>query len=207
VLTTAMTKRTMLRGMAALAAAMVFDRPLLAWGAMPTVEEVLYDKDVPVLGNPQGDVSIVEYFDYQCPYCKRAYPDVTRVVEEDGNVRLIMKDWPIFGDASIYAARLALAARYQGKYADAHHVLMTTDGKLTQTRIEQVLSGHEIDLARARQDAEKEEINGILRRNEMQARAFRLRGTPAFIIGTVIFPGAIDADSMKRAIDQARAEN
>lgn len=78
---------------------------------VPTVAEVLYDKEIPVLGNPNGNVTIVEYFDYQCPYCKKGHGELMRVVKNDGNVRLVMKDWIIFGDTSAYAARLVLAAK------------------------------------------------------------------------------------------------
>jgi protein-disulfide isomerase len=78
-------------------------------------ESVLRDPDIPILGNPRGDITIVEYFDYRCPYCKKVNPDLQKVVRDDGQVRLVFKDWPIFGDVSIYAARLALAAQYQNK--------------------------------------------------------------------------------------------
>jgi len=80
-------------------------------------DSVLRDPEIPSLGNPKGDLTIVEYFDYQCPYCKKVVPELAQLAKEDGNIRLVMKDWPIFGDVSVSAAKLALAAKYQNKYA------------------------------------------------------------------------------------------
>jgi protein-disulfide isomerase len=91
-------------------------------------ESILRDPDIPVLGNQKGDITIVEYFDYRFPYCKKVNPELQKVVSDDGHVRLVFKDWPIFGDVSIYAARLALAAKYQNKYAEAHEALIAVKG-------------------------------------------------------------------------------
>jgi protein-disulfide isomerase len=85
-----------------------------------TEDIVLRDPDIPVLGNPDGDITVVEYFDYGCPPCKTMAPDLARIVRNDGHIRLIFKDWPILGGASVHAAKLVLAAKYQGKFAEAH---------------------------------------------------------------------------------------
>src|SRR5271154_6608477 len=85
---------------------------------------VLRDPDVPVTGNINGDITIVEYFDYQCPYCRKLEPELRQVVQDDGKVRLALKDWPILGPVSVVAARMALASRYQDKFIKAHEVLM-----------------------------------------------------------------------------------
>lgn len=176
-----------------------------AQGAL-TREQVLFDPEVPVLGNPQGDVTLVEYFDYQCPYCKRAHPDVMRVVAEDGNVRLVMKDWPIFGEPSVYAARLALAAVAQGKHETAFDALMKTEGRLDNAKIHAVLKsvGLNPQGLQASYDTNAPKIDGIISRNSMQARALGLPGTPAFIIGAQLFPGYMDAAQIRRAIEDAR---
>ncbi len=87
-------------------------------------ESVLRDPDVPSIGNPKGDITIVEYFDYQCPYCKKVAPELVKLAREDGKLRIVMKDWPIFGGASQYAARMVLAAKYQDKYHEAHAALI-----------------------------------------------------------------------------------
>src|ERR1700729_1752972 len=98
-------------------------------------ESVLRDPDIPSMGNPKGDVTIVEYFDYQCPYCKKTVPEFAQLAEEDDNLRLVLKDWPISGDASVTAAKLVLASQYQNKYAEAHAILIGATSKLTETSI------------------------------------------------------------------------
>src|SRR5664279_6339367 len=85
---------------------------------------VLRDPDIPVAGNAEGDITIVEYFDYQCPYCRKVEPELRQVVQDDGKVRLVLKDWPILGPVSVTAARMALASTFQDKYAAAHDALI-----------------------------------------------------------------------------------
>ena len=172
-----------------------------------TRDSVLRDPDVPVLGNPKGDVTIVEYFDYQCPYCKKAHPVVLQVAKEDGNVRLVFKDWPIFGDVSKYAARMALAAKFQGKYEQAHAALLNAKSKLSEASVGELLSGAGVDVARAASDLQvhQKEIDAVLARNNAQAESFGFQGTPAFIIGTFRVPGVLDAAGFKQAVKDARS--
>ncbi len=168
---------------------------------------VLFDANVPAQGNVKGDVTIVEYFDYQCPYCKKVNPELMKVVREDGHVRLVFKDWPIFGDASVQAARLVLATKYQQKYAEAHDALISLTGKLTENAVERALvaAGVDLDRAKADLDSNHETIDAVLARNNEQALAFGFQGTPAFIIGHFRVPGALDAGAFKEAIAAARA--
>jgi protein-disulfide isomerase len=170
-------------------------------------ERVQHDPEIPVLGNPQGDLTIVEYFDYQCPYCKKVAPELQNVVRDDGRIRLVLKDWPIFGDASVYAARLALAAKYQDRYREAHDALMAARQKLTEASVQETLSRAGIDVARASRDlaAHPDAIDALLARNHAQALAFGFQGTPAFIIGHFRVPGMLDAAMFKRAVEDARA--
>lgn len=170
-------------------------------------ESVLGDPEIPALGNPKGDLTIVEYFDYQCPYCKKVSPELQRVVREDGKVRLVLKEWPVFGGVSIYAARLALAAKYQNKYGEAHDALMGLHQKLTEENVRTALSEAGIDTQRALDDlaAHAAAIDALLARNHTQALALDFRGTPAFIIGQFRVPGALDAAGFKLAIRDARA--
>src|SRR3979409_386021 len=100
---------------------------------------VLRDPDIPVTGNADGDITIVEYFDYQCPYCRKLEPELRQVVQDDGKVRLVLKDWPILGPVSVAAARMALATRYQDKFVAAHDALMGTASRLTEPRIRELL--------------------------------------------------------------------
>lgn len=172
-----------------------------------TREAVLRDADNPVLGNPDGDVTIVEYFDYQCPYCRKVAPVLAQVMREDGKLRVVLKDWPILGAPSRYAARLVLAAKYQGKYQAAYEALIGRAGRLTEAGADEALAAAGVDLARAKADldANKDRIDALLRRNDLQAQAFGFRGTPAFIVGTFRVPQALTAEQFKQAIADARA--
>jgi len=172
-----------------------------------TREAVLRDADNPVLGNPDGDVTIVEYFDYQCPYCRKVAPVLAQVMREDPKLRVVLKDWPILGAPSRYAARLVLAARFQGKYQAAHEALIGRAGRLTEAGTDEALAAAGVDLARAKADLEanKDRIDALLRRNDLQAQAFGFRGTPAFIVGTFRVPQALTAEQFKQAIADARA--
>lgn len=167
---------------------------------------VLRDPQIPVFGNARGDITIVEYFDYRCPYCKKVNPDLVSVVHDDGHVRLVFKDWPIFGGISVDAARLALATKYQNRLAEAHQALISAKEGLSEDIIDRLLAGAGIDVIRAKQDliAHQKEIDAILSRNDQQARAFGFQGTPAFIIGHFRVPGALDAAMFKSAIADAR---
>jgi protein-disulfide isomerase len=169
-------------------------------------DAVLHDPDIPDLGNPQADMTIVEYFDYQCPYCKKAAPDLAQVAREDGKVRIVLKDWPIFGPASAYAAKMALASKFQNKYEAAHDALIAAKAKLTEAAIDDLLTKAGVDVARATADraAHAQEIDALLARNDAQARAFGFRGTPGFIIGTFRVPGSLNAAGFNRAIADAR---
>ena len=113
---------------------------------------VLRDPEIPVAGNADGDVTIVEYFDYNCPYCRKLEPELQQVVFDDGKVRLIWKDWPILGPVSVIASKMALASKYQGKYVKAHEALMGVSSKLTESRIKELLSGAGIDIDRLNRD-------------------------------------------------------
>jgi protein-disulfide isomerase len=171
-----------------------------------TESAVLRDPDVPVAGNVDGDITIVAYFDYNCPYCRKVEPELRQVVQDDGKVKLVYKDWPVLGPVSIAAARLALATKYQDKYLAAHDALMGTASKLTEPRIRELLAGAGIDLDRATRDLETnaKAIDAILARNNDQATAFGFRGTPAFIIGKFRVPGALTMAQFDQAIADAR---
>lgn len=169
-------------------------------------DAVLRDPENPVLSNPQGDITIVEYFDYQCPYCKKISPVLDQVVNEDKKVRLVFKDWPILGEPSGYAARLVLAAKYQNKYEAAHRALMAKVGRLTEAVIDETLTKAGVDVAKAKADlaANQAAIDGLLKRNNEQAEEFGFRGTPAFVVGTFRVHGALTAEQFKLAIADAR---
>jgi protein-disulfide isomerase len=167
---------------------------------------VLRDPDLPVAGNPDGDVTIVEYFDFNCPYCRKLEPELRQVVQDDGKVRLVLKDWPILGPVSVVAARMALAAKYQDKYVVAHDALFAVSSKLTEPRIRELLAAAGIDVDRATRDLEinGKAIDAILARTNEQASAFGFRGTPSFIVGKFRVPGALTMAEFDQVIADAR---
>jgi protein-disulfide isomerase len=167
---------------------------------------VLRDPDIPVAGNAGGNISIVEYFDYQCPYCRKVEPELRQVVHEDGKVRLVWKDWPILGPMSVTAARMAQASKYQDKFIEAHDALIAINSKLTETKIREALSGGGVDIDRLDRDLVSNEsaINATLARNNDQATAFEFRGTPAFIVGKFRVPGVLTLAQFTQVIADAR---
>jgi protein-disulfide isomerase len=171
-----------------------------------TESAVLRDPEIPAAGNAEGDVTIVEYFDYNCPYCRKVEPELRQVVQDDGKVKLVYKDWPVLGPVSVAAARLALATKYQDKYVAAHDALMGTASKLTEPRIRELLSNAGIDVDRAAKDLETnaKAIDAILARNNDQATAFGFKGTPSFIVGKFRVPGALTMAQFDQAIADAR---
>ncbi len=169
---------------------------------------VLRDPDIPVAGNAGGDITIVEYFDYQCPYCRKVEPELRQVVQDDGKVRLVLKDWPILGPVSVMAARMALASRYQDKFIQAHDAMIGVNSKLTEPRIRELLAGAGIDVDRLDRDlaSNAKAIEAILARNGDQAVAFGFRGTPSFIVGKFRVPGSLTMAQFEQVIADAREE-
>ena len=183
-------------------------RPLLAQRADDVLNEalVLRDPDVPATGNLDGDVNIVEWFDYNCPYCRKVAPEIQQVVQDDGKVRLVLKDWPILGEVSKFAARMALAAKYQDKYMAAHEAMIGVSSKLTEPRVRELLAGAGIDMDRLNRDAASnaKAIDTVLARNHAQAIAFGFKGTPSFIVGKFRVPGILTMAEFEMVIADAR---
>jgi protein-disulfide isomerase len=167
---------------------------------------VLRDPDIPVAGNADGDITIVEYFDYQCPYCRKIEPELRQVVQDDGKVRLVLKDWPILGPVSVVAARMALASKFQDKYVKAHEALIGVSSRLTEPRIRELLAGAGIDVDRATRDlaTNAKAIDAIIARNNDQATAFGFKGTPSFIVGKFRVPGILTMAEFDQVIADAR---
>lgn len=170
---------------------------------------VLRDPDVPVIGNPKGDISIVEWYDYNCPYCRKVAPELRQVVEDDGKVRLVLKDWPILGEVSKISARLVLAAKYQDKYLPAHEALIGVSSRLTEPRVRELMAGAGVDMDRLGKDldANAKAIDAVLARNNEQALAFEFRGTPSFIVGKYRVPGVLSMNEFEQVIKDARKAN
>lgn len=186
--------------------------PATAQGVIVTSSETLTPATVAasdsgiVTGNPQGDVTLVEVFDYQCSVCRQVHPAVERLVREDGNIRLVHKHWPIFGAASTHAAKLALAARWQDRYDAVHHALMSQRGKLNRETARETAAAVGLDLAQADADltARREEIDTILAGVAREATIMGLRGTPAFLAGDYVVPGGLDHAGLTELVRLAR---
>jgi protein-disulfide isomerase len=167
---------------------------------------VLRDPDIPAAGNIDGDITIVEYFDYQCPYCRKIEPELRQVVQDDGKVRLVLKDWPVLGPVSVIAARMALASKFQDKYIQAHEALIGVNSKLTEPHMRELLAGAGIDVDRLDRDlvTNSKAIDAILARNSDQATAFGFKGTPSFIVGKFRVPGILTMAEFDQVIADAR---
>lgn len=192
---------------AALLGATALSRPALAADDEVLTEAlVLRDPEIPAAGNVDGDITIVEWFDYNCPYCRKIDPELRQVIQDDGKVRLVLKDWPILGPVSKVASRMALAAKYQDKFMAAHEAMIGVASKLTEPRIGELLSGAGIDMDRLKRDLETnaKAIDGILVRNNDQALAFGFKGTPSFIVGKFRVPGVLTMAEFEMVIADAR---
>ncbi|OBQ75187.1 DsbA family protein [Mesorhizobium erdmanii] len=202
IFTRSVDRRLLLKGAAGLAAL----APLPAWPRIvATVSEVAFDPAIPALGNPKGDVTIAEFVDYQCPVCKLVFVELKKLLAEDHGVRLVMKDWPIFGDVSRDAARMALSAG--DHYPAAVDALMTNERGLSAHRTDDILGVAGVDVASARAALADRQpaIDALLSRNDAQATAFRLRGTPALVIGGRLFKRGMPVAELREAVARARA--
>ena len=167
---------------------------------------LMSDPESPIVGNPNGDVTIVEFSDYQCPYCKRAHTAVKSVLAADSQVKIVFKDLPILGEPSRIAAFAALAARAQNKHLAFHDALMESNGKLDRDRIMEIAGSVGLDVAKLQKDMDDPKLKEIIERNMALASALGVRGTPAFVIGNQFVPGAVDADTLKRMISDVRTK-
>lgn len=172
----------------------------------PSLSDILFDPTLPVLGNPEGDVTVAEFFDYACPTCKALHPHLKRVVAEDGGIRLVMKDWPINGGQVLYAARMTLAANAIGGYADAHNAVMALKGRLTLRRIDDAMRDAGVDVSAVRDalDIHLPAIDALLERNTAQARALSLSGTPGFIVGSALYRRPVAPDELRDMVAAIR---
>ncbi|PJK27569.1 DsbA family protein [Minwuia thermotolerans] len=157
-----------------------------------------------VAGNPEGDVTIVEFFDYRCGYCKRVMPTLFDEVERDGNVRLVFKEFPVLGDDSVLAARAGIAAAAQGRYRDMHLALMQTRGGLTEAKIMSIAGDLGLDTAELKRQMFSSTTEAEISANYELAQLLGIRGTPGFVIGTEVVPGAISPEQFRQFIDAAR---
>jgi len=168
--------------------------------------EVFDDPATPVGGNPKGDVTVVEFFDYRCPYCKQVHPAIQKLLDQDPKLRFVYKEFPVLGEQSDIAAHAALAARLQGRYEPFHNAMMAAKGQITEELVYRIAGSIGLDVDRLKRDMTDPEIDRALSANRSLAKALDLRGTPGFIIGDHIVPGAIDLDALKTMVADARKQ-
>ncbi len=167
-------------------------------------DKIFNDANAPVVGNVKGDVTMVEFFDYQCGYCKMAHEAIVKLMETDKNVKLIYKEFPILGEGSVQASRAALASVRQNKYEAFHNALMATKAHLTEDIVLKVAKDTGLDLEKLKKDMDDESIEKIVKANLELGSQIGARGTPTFVIGEQVYPGAMQYDQMKQAVDTAR---
>jgi protein-disulfide isomerase len=168
-------------------------------------DEIEKDPAAPVIGNPNGDVTVVEFFDYQCSYCRSVLPTIVSIMENDKKVRYVLKELPILGNASLLASRASIAAWKldPGKYWDFHRALMGAK-PLNESTIMVLAAKAGLDRAKLRKAMDDPAIGEIIQRNYKLAEQLNVTGTPAFVIGDRFVPGALDEDSLKSLISEAR---
>ncbi len=160
----------------------------------------------PSTGNPKGDITIVEFFDYNCGYCKKALPDIQNLIKADSNLRVVFKEMPILGPTSRTAALYALAANKQGKYFEYHSALMNHKGPKEPAELEKVAKEIGLDVEKLKKDVESEDVTKELVTDMTVAGEIGVQGTPAFIVGTTFLPGYVGEEGLKQAIDAERAK-
>lgn len=163
------------------------------------------DPNAPVLANPDGDVTIVEFFDYNCPYCRRAKPVIEALIAADDGVRLVYREWPILGEGSVFAARAALAAREQGLYEEFHWAMMGMSGRAEEPSVLRIAREVGLDIDRLLADMEAPEVQAHIDTSMRLAEALGITGTPTFIIGETLVPGVVEQDYMESLVAETRA--
>jgi protein-disulfide isomerase len=160
-----------------------------------------------VVGNPSGDITLVEFFDYNCGYCKKALSDVQTLMKSDPKLRVVLKDFPVLGPDSVEASRVALAVKNQlqgQKLLDYHVKVLESRGRVNGERAMAVAKDMGVDMARLQKDIESPEVRSALQENMALGDKLSLTGTPAFIVGETIIPGAVGLDPLKQLVDNVR---
>lgn len=167
--------------------------------------QIFKTADDPSVGNPNGDVTIVEFMDYNCGWCKKSMQEVSTLLKSDAKVRVVFKEFPIFGEHSEYAARAALAAAKQNKYWDLHQAMFTHDGQVTTDVVNQLAEGLGLDLAKLKTDIESKEVGERIAANMQLGKELAINGTPAFIIDDQVHGGYLPMEGLVSSIAEVRA--
>ena len=193
-------------------AAFAFALPMLPASAQQRLDlsrkAIVDDPVTPKRAGAGYDVTIVEFFDYNCPYCRRMEPVLNALLASDPKVRIVYRDWPIFGPASREAARAAVASQWQGKHAAFHEALLTSPARLDSAGVMAAAARAKIDWPRLRCDLKTHggEIDALLTRTNAVAEAIGFNGTPALIVGSQVLAGADDLTTLRRLVATARSK-
>jgi protein-disulfide isomerase len=182
------------------------ERERAASGANTVRLQLEQDPNSPNLGNPDGDVTVIEFFDYNCPYCRKAGQTVQELLASDANVRVIYREWPILGEDSVFASRAALAARAQGKYEEFHWALMNGEGRASEASILKLARHLDLDVEKLQADMTSPAVEAHIAQSSALARTLGFTGTPAFIVGDRTAPGMLSTDEITAMVAEARAE-
>ena len=172
-------------------------------------DALLHDAAAPIVGNPDADVTIVAFFDYNCPYCRKSEANLAALLADDPKVRVIYKDFPILAKSSVKAAKVAIAASWQGKYADMHKALMQMNARpATDADIAQAAVASGVNVTKLNKDLDRRdgEIVALLKRNIQEADALHLQGTPVYLIGPFITATPLDLPQFKKIVADARED-
>jgi protein-disulfide isomerase len=167
-------------------------------------EEIYHSSGDLVLGNPKGKVTVVEFFDYNCAYCKRAIPEVEKLIQMDKDVKVVIKEFPILGPGSVFAAKAALASRSQGKYNEFHQALTKFEGVKDETSVMQVAEQVGLDLEKLKTDMESKAVSDVIGRNYSLAESLSINGTPSFVIDEALEPGYVQYDVLAGHVSAVR---
>jgi protein-disulfide isomerase len=170
-------------------------------------EKIFNSKHQVVLGNPQGDVTLVEFFDYNCGYCKRALADKLELVKTDSKLRVVLKEFPVLGPGSIEAAQVSVAAHLQDqgkKFLDFHQKLLGGRGQADKARALAAAKESGFDAARIEKDLQHPEVRATLEEVMALAEALGINGTPSYVIGNTVVPGAVGLEALRKQIAEAR---
>lgn len=165
------------------------------------------DAGDPVLGNPDGSFVVYEFSDYNCGYCKRVFEPLMELIGEDGDIRLVVKEFPILSQSSMLAAQAGIAAQAQGIFPEFHIAMMTSRGAITMDSILEAAKAAGADLNRLQADMNSPEVATILDRTRLAAQQLEISGTPGLVIGSQVIPGAISIEQMREIIAAERAAN
>ncbi|CTQ49745.1 DsbA family protein [Jannaschia donghaensis] len=162
------------------------------------------DPNAPVVGNPNGSVTVVEFFDYNCGFCRRAGPELEALMAADPDVRVVYREWPILSEGSVFGARAALAARAQDKYEEMHKALMGSNTRIEEATVMQIAVELGLDVDRLRTDMDSDAVNEHIDTTRRLAESLGFTGTPSFVIGDTRVPGFVEADRLQEIVDQVR---